>query len=230
MIAALILDLLIVGIIVLCIFLSARYGFARTLVEVIGFAAALIVAFTISSPLADITYDKMVEPAIEEKIVEALDSGSAVSDNLWDSLPQAVKNYSPHFGITKDAFGSSVDAVVSKNADDISKKVSADVIKPIIVRLLGIIYSSLISVILIVLVKIAAKYVNEMFSISVAGKINTVLGGVFGLIKGAAIVFVFCLAVGLITAITKNGFGIFTQENIDSTFIFKHIYGILPIN
>ena len=95
MLAALILDLIIVLIIVFCAIISAKHGFVRTVVEVAGFLAAFVIAFTISSPLANATYDKIIEPKIVENVQDASVEGTqSVTQKIWDALPGIFKNNS----------------------------------------------------------------------------------------------------------------------------------------
>ena len=56
---SIIIDLIVLAIIGLFIYTSAKRGFVKVLVEVAGFVLAVIITFTISSPLADATYDKI---------------------------------------------------------------------------------------------------------------------------------------------------------------------------
>ena len=51
------LDLILVIIIGVSVYLSARRGFVRTFVEAIGVVAAAIIALTVCTPLANATYD-----------------------------------------------------------------------------------------------------------------------------------------------------------------------------
>ena len=101
----LILDLVILGIIALCVFLSAKHGFVRTVLELAGLIAAFVIAFSFSSPLANITYDKIIEPSMVSKIEKTSAEGEqAVATKLWDSLPGIVRNQSGTFGISKEKF------------------------------------------------------------------------------------------------------------------------------
>ena len=59
-----VLDIIVLAIILVTVFLSAKRGFVRVLIELVGFVAAVFISFTISTPLADMTYDKIIEPPI----------------------------------------------------------------------------------------------------------------------------------------------------------------------
>lgn len=230
MAVSLILDLIIAAIIVLCIFLSAKHGFMRTLIEVAGFVAALFLAFTVSSPLADITYDKVIEPSIIEKVeVASAEEGAKVSNKLWDSLPGIIKKYSSGMGVSKESFTKKVDSSVSGSIAGSAAKISKNVTKPIITKVLTAIYSLVISILLIIIFKILAKLINKLFSFSLVGKINAMLGGVVGIAKGVAIAFVFCMIISVLITFSKGGFWIFTPDNISRTYLFKLLYEFSPL-
>lgn len=65
---SIVLDLIMVALIGVSVYLSARRGFVRTFIEAIGFVAAAVLAFTVSTPLANITYDKLIEPPLTKLV------------------------------------------------------------------------------------------------------------------------------------------------------------------
>lgn len=225
----LILDLIVVIIVLVCAFLSAKHGFVRTVLELAGFIAAIFIAFTISSPLATITYDKMIEPSIVSKIEQTSDEGSSmISEKLWNSFPEVVKRQSANIGISQEGFNEKVSSSISSNVAESAEKISENVTKPIITKVLSAVYSTVIAIVLIILSKFLAKVINKLFKISFIGKINSFLGGVLGALKGIAIAVVFCMAVSLIVSATKSGVWIFNSDNIEASHLFKIFYGFSP--
>ena len=75
-------DLILAVIIGLSVYLSARRGFVRTFVEALGFIAAAVLAFTICTPLASATYDKIIEPPVLEMV------SKEVNGNFKETLQQ----------------------------------------------------------------------------------------------------------------------------------------------
>ena len=102
-----ILDLIIVAIVLLFVFISAKRGFARTVVEFVGYILAVYLAFTVGGIISTAVYDGVIEPAIvsstTEKIVDtAGESVDSTVNNVWDSLPDLVTKGAESFGITSD--------------------------------------------------------------------------------------------------------------------------------
>ena len=51
-----VLDLILVAIIALCVIISVKRGFMKTVVEFVGFVLAIYIAFTFGPVLSDATY------------------------------------------------------------------------------------------------------------------------------------------------------------------------------
>lgn len=228
----LLLDAIIVLIVLFFVFLSAKKGFVRTLIEVVGFAAAIMIALTISNPLADFVYDKTVKPAIEKTVSTAVNESvngiNEAVDTVWEKLPNFLTE-SSFTALSKDQLTTTVnDSAASSAESAISTAVSESFLKPAITKILSLLFSVILVIALLLIVKILAKYINKIFTFSVVGDINKTLGGILGLIKGFAIAIVFCLVISLILSFTKDGFLIFTYDNINSSYIFKFLLGFSP--
>ena len=135
-----ILDLIILAILAVSVYNSARYGFVRTVAELAGYIVAVVLVTTIDFPVGTAVY-----------------------------------------------------------------------------------YRAIIFFLLIIATKFAARLVNKLFSFSILGKINRILGGILGVPKGILLSLAFCLLAVLIVTVCKDGFLIFTDEAIESSYIFKQI-------
>lgn len=257
---AILIDLLLLLIIGIAVYFSARRGFVRTVVETVGFLAAAIVALTVCTPLASVTYDKMIEPSvlkvaerevnaslgdvlqeipdISDKSDEIDKLKSKFNDSLneiVDALPSFAKKYIVQSGISIDEFLENADDLIAndtsveENSQKIAKNISQNQIKPLAVKIISTIYSVLLIVVLLIVVKFLAVALNKAFSFSLAGKLNTALGGVCGLVKGLIFALLICITVYTVISFTENGIWIFTFENIDKTFIFKNLIGLIKI-
>ena len=254
------LDLILAVIICVSVFLSARRGFVRTFVEAVGFIAAAVLVFTVCTPLASATYDKIIEPPIletvskevnenfkdtlaeipdfdieSEKVDEIKSQLSGSVDEVLKSLPPFVRNYIDKADINADELLNNAEDIVENGAtvEDTAQKITKDIsqnkIKPLIVSVLSYIYSFVLFVISLFLVKILARILNKAFSFSLAGKLNTALGGVCGFAKGVIFALLLCVIIYAVISFTQNGIWIFTIENIDKTFIFKYLISLIKI-
>lgn len=226
-----ILDAILVLIILITVFISAKKGFVRTLVEVVGFVAAIFIAFTFSSPIASAVYGKMVEPVIVKTVenvsTDTANTASDAVDAVWQKMPSFVTE-SNFLGLSKENISQQVEIETANGVTELADSVSNSFAKPVITKLLSVLISVILVVVLIFVVKIVAKYINKLFSFSLIGTINKTLGGILGLVKGIALSVVFCMIITLIISFTKNGFLIFTYDAIHSSYIFKFLAGFSP--
>lgn len=228
---SLILDAIIVLIILIFAFLSSKKGFVRTLIEVVGFVLAIVVAIGLSTPIANGIYDATVQPIVAKTVESALNEGNATAnaavDAVWDKMP-AFLTESSFFGITKENITSTITDEVSANTADVINSISNSFVKPIVTKLLSVLLSVVLLIVMLLIVKLLAKYINKLFTFSVIGNINRTLGGILGVVKGMAIAVIFCLIISLILSFTKNGFLIFTYDAINSSYLFKFLIGLSP--
>lgn len=219
---AIVLDFIVVGIILIITVISAKRGFIKVLIETVGFVLAIFLAFTISQPLADSTYDKFIEPPIVKTVSESGAQGSQeVADKFFEALPNFVNVNLDRFGVKTESVKDNITSSTQDSIENTIIAVSQDVIKPIAVKIIELIYSVIISIILMLFVKPVAKIINKLFSFSLVGKINTGLGAIVGLVQGTVFAILFCIIISTVVSFTQNGIFIFTPENIAASNIFK---------
>ena len=83
-----ILDGIILLIVLLCIISSYKKGFIKSVLELLGFVAAIILSFYISAPVAEFVYDKTIEPAITTTLI---DTANEANNNFYESVPDYIK-------------------------------------------------------------------------------------------------------------------------------------------
>lgn len=226
-----ILDGIIILIVLICVILSAKRGFVRTLIEVAGFIAAIIIAFTFSSPLSGVVYDKMIEPTViktvESTATESAENANAAVDAVWAKLPKFITENN-FFGLSKDKVSQEIQNETANSSVALANSISDSFVEPVAIKILSMLFSTILVVVLIFVFKFLAKYINKLFSFSLVCSINKTLGGILGLIKGLAIAVIFCMIITLILSLTKNGFLIFTYDAINASYIFKFIAEFSP--
>lgn len=225
---SIILDLIVLAIIVLTVLVSAKRGFVRTAVELVGFIAAVFISFTISTPLANTTYDKIVEPSIVSSVTSAVDtvtedSAAAAVDGFWEGMPGWIRSGIEKSGVSKESLDGSITENIGNGVQSAVESTSQSVIKPAVTSTLALIYQVISLIILLALVKPIAKLINKLFSFSIIGTANRVLGGVVGIPKGIIYAVVFCLIIMLIVSFTGNGFLIFTGEAMEKSLFFSFV-------
>lgn len=226
---SIVLDLIVIAIILIFALISAKKGFVNVVVEVAGIIAAIILTFTISTPLASITYDKIIEPPIINAVSkEAVSNTEDTVQTVWEALPDFITRNAERLNLNSEQLTETVTDDMSGSAQAAVQSASQNMIKPVAVKISGLIYSVILMVVLLIAVKFLARIINRLFSFSIVGKANRTLGGIVGLLKGAVFAIVFCMIISLAVSFTENGFLIFTPENINNSYIFKFLTEIIP--
>lgn len=218
-----ILDLIVLAIIILFVIISAKKGFVKTLIQFAGILAAIYLATTLSAPIANFTYEKAIEPAVVSSINNTLNNvaqgaENAVKEEIFEVLPSFVQN---RVDISELNF--------NQDGSNIAKDVCESVVKPISITFLKSVYTLIIFIILSIVVKILANIINKLFSFSVIGKANRILGGVIGVLQGIIFAIIFIIVANLLITLT-GGFLCFTKEAVASSYLFSNILKILPFN
>ncbi len=224
-----ILDVIIIAIIAISVIVSAKFGFVRTVIEVVGFICVFYLAFSVSKPIANYIYEKSVEPSIVSSAEESIGKTyENATEAIWNAFPDFITNNAEKYGLHKNDFSKSISETTSNNITDIAKSASRSVAMPVITKIISLAVSFLLIIILMFFVKMLAKVINKMFSFSILGVFNSILGGILGLLKGLIFCIGFCLLVSLIISINKNGLWFITKENIASSHIFKFLFEAIP--
>lgn len=222
-----VLDLIIIGIIAFSALISAKRGFVKVVVEAVGFVVACIIAFSINTPLAESTYDKFIEPPIINTINSSFENATNdLQEEAWETMPDFITDNAELLGIEVDGFNDKISENISSGVDEAITAASQDVIKPVFTKILATVYGVILVFVLLFIVKILAKIINKLFSFSIVGKANKILGGVVGIPKGIVFAIIFAVIISILVSIT-GGFAIFTPENIDKTILFKLLAGII---
>lgn len=207
-------DLFVIAIIVLTVFIYAKRGFVRSLFGVIGFLVALVLAFMISTPISDFAYEKAIKPSVVSTLTESLVTNDGqINAATIKKIPKFISR-----GLNLD----NIEVFDIDTPKTICERICDTNLKPRIMPFLKAVTSLILFVILSVVLKFVVNILNKLFSFSVIGKLNTVLGGTLGVIMGVIFAVVFVLVINLlITLFGKVAF--FNTENINNTYIFKFI-------
>ena len=136
-----ILDGILILIIAITVFMSAKKGFVRTLIEVVGFVAAIVIALTMSSPISNGVYKSMIEPAVVKTVnnvaSDTANSANEAVDAVWEKMPAFITE-SSFLGVTKDNVTQQVANDTANGVTAIADSVSETFVKPIVTKLLSV--------------------------------------------------------------------------------------------
>ena len=225
---SIIIDLILIAIVALTAFISYKYGFMRTLIEMLGFIAIMVIVNSVSIPISEGIYDSF----IDQRIVDASKKISVDTENsgeeFWGSLPEFIKNENGIFGIQKEKIVNTFDEYVKSGITKTASKTSKELIKPIVVKPISLIVSLLLFFVLNPIVHFAAKLINGMVKKSFVRGLNSKLGFIVGLPKGILLTVSFAVVLLILVKLYPSGIWVFNKEAVDKSYIVGIISKYLP--
>lgn len=227
---SIVIDLILVGIILFFVIISAKRGFVRTAIELVGFFLALYLSITFSGIVAEGVYDTFVKEPLVKQVDEkvgGLETSIVNYNKAFDSLPDFVKDKAENYGLSSS--GLAEELINNQDGKGFSETIVDYAAKPIVTNVIKVALYIILFIVLSFVFKFLARILNKLFSIPIIGGLNRTLGGIFGLAKGTIIAAAICIAISIIVSLTENGVLIFTNENINSTYLFKFLAGFNPL-
>ena len=232
-----IIDIAIVLIIALFVAFGIRKGFARTLVEAIGYILAVMIAFSVGEYTANYVYENNIKKSVVSSVSDVADNVTGDTekaakesvDKIWNSIPPYVSAFSGITGLDKDSISDYLDSYSLKNdetIESVANSVSENVIKPIVVSSIKFVVSIVLIIVLLFIVKLLARLIGGLFNKSVFRGLNRFLGGIAGCAKGMIIVLMLVALLTMLLPIFNNEISIISPENIDKTYIYKLFYNV----
>ena len=214
-------DMALLAIMLIFLIVSAKRGFLITLLEVLVFAIAVISAANLCKPAANSIYDTFIGPNITEKVSASLSENSDIMSSagkasaVVDNLPKIIKDY-----------------ILRTDPDEnniTSEKLSSDIAKPIAVTVLSPVIFLLLSIVLSLLLSVVAKWLNKICKLPLIGTANTVLGGVFGILKGLIAVYFIGIILLLLSANSKQNTSFYEAVNNSAIITIIQNHSVVPI-
>ncbi len=219
---AYILDGILILIVALCIFIGYKRGFIRSILQLVGMLAAVVVAFTLSGMIAEWVYDEHLNQPIQDSIVESLHRDETPeSDEIEEVLsviPPFLRNALNVDQIAQDAMVV-ITEKVNETAESTAKTVAETVIRPVAVTVMRILLFIVLTVVLLLVVKLLLGIIKPITKLPVLRQADGALGAVIGVVKGLLFVL---LAVAVMQLLASSD-ALITQTDIDNTVITKWI-------
>lgn len=175
-----ILDIILLAVFVFCVILGVRKGLIRSALQFAGTIAAACLSGWLGNMAAHSIYNNFFRPAIIQKVNEQIANTSGTNHgiyNVFSSLPEFMVRALEEIGITQQSLQSEIDAQTGKAA-----AIVADAFAPILTELLKIMSVIVIFMLLMIIARVAANFVANMFTVPVLREVNAVLGGLFSLL------------------------------------------------
>lgn len=186
-------DIIIIAIFALLFMIDFKRGIAITILNIAGVALTGFLAYHISAFLASWVYTAFVQQTLITNLQQMIDTQgiNAAIANSFSALPDWAMGMMVFF---LSLFGT--DASIYTNDFQIPNQTATTVsvsveqlIQPIITGFFQMLIGAVISIIVFILIKLLVNKLAKVFKIPVVKQVNQLLGGVFGLVEAAILVF-----------------------------------------
>ncbi|MCM1335045.1 MAG: hypothetical protein NC084_05775 [Bacteroides sp.] len=184
----------------------------------------------------EIAERELNDHTLEELILARILTANAMTGTVFTSLEEVGELISHTLPLSFGDLGDEISngangaiyplilGITALSRESFGESILREMIDPIVkvpLRvLLFLILFTLITLILNVIAS-ASKIINR---IPVVASVNELLGGLLGLVKAILILFVICIGVQFLIALTENSLVFLNTYTIDRTFAFRHIY------
>lgn len=203
---SIIIDLIIAGIIALCVIVGYAKGLTGALIKIVSFVLSLIIAFILYMPLSNYIInntqiDNMIENTIRESILK-----NNNQTKKEENMPTAITDYINQK--VEDASNSVKENVINSTAKDVSQT---------IVRSGTWIMLFIIARIALIVLKFITALIAKLPVIKQFDKLG---GIIYGLLEGLVITYLALALISFITPMTKGNL----SSDINKSYIGSRMY------
>ena len=223
---SILLDIGFVIIVLLCVIFGYKKGFFKSIAGFIGAVIAMFLAWVLAGLIANALYQgvfRLIDNISAVLSNDALASFPEKAAQVVANLPDFLSNTLSNQGITSSQIEQSLQAAESNAAP-----ATADLISPAIIWLLQLLLTVILFFILLLLVRLVIKLIGNVFRLPVLRQIDGILGGLFGIFKGAVYIFLVCILLQLLMPVIGNSSEPMKQV-LDKSFIYQFIFYNNPI-
>lgn len=201
---AVIVDLVIVGIITICIIIGYVKGLTGSLIKILSFVLSLIIAFILFVPISNFVIDStQIDENIENYIRGTVNKEGKSED---DNIPETIEDY--------------INAKVEKATEEAKTGVVNSAARDVAVTIVKAgVWISLFIVARIALILL--KFITSLIAkLPVIKQLDKTGGVIYGLLEGLVIIYITLAIISFITPITQANL----SEQINKSYIGSQMY------
>jgi ABC-type multidrug transport system fused ATPase/permease subunit len=165
--------------------------------------------------------DIVLARAVSMQIAEKSRSNHEKLDTI---LTDTVPGYSKAASGSTDMLSALLISIINSDTESLETVINDKLVKPVVTAPVRVLIFALLFAVVSIIVSIAAKTMRLVNQIPIIGRLNSFLGGVLGVVQAVIVLFIVCLSVSMIIAVTSNNIIFINTMTIDETLIFKYIY------
>ena len=227
-------DLVIILILAACIFIGWKNGFVQSVARIISYIVALVAANILSYLLALFVYNTFLRGYFVNLVANKLASAAEGLDptlllqNSLSAFPSFLGNS------VKMLFGENLaDSIVVNVADGanaVAEPIVDATIGPVAIMLLQFLFFLIVFFLLRFLLVKLCKSLSFINKIPLVGKVNKILGGVAGAVQGIIIVYIVCISVSFLVAVTNDSLSFLNSDVVSQTLLLDFFSRYNPVS
>ena len=193
-------DAVIVVIFLLFIILGVKRGFVRSVLDLVGTLAAMLVSMWFSGIAAQWVFSTFLQESLTRQIEEALQAAPAAdaADAVLSVVPEILRGGLEAFGITSDAINQAVAGTSGQAAAAV-----VAVLSPMVVSVLRGLFALVLFVFLLVIFRILSGVVCRIFRLPVLRQLDKGLGILLGVAQAALITVLLCFCAQALISVSS---------------------------
>lgn len=206
-----IIDILIIALFVFIVVAAYKKGFLSTIIDTFAVAISAVVSYMFFEPVAEGAYNLFVRNLVETRFTRVLDDISStlsVADKvnaMIEGLPPSAVKLAEAMGVSFNSLAISISPSGNVSNDDLVNLAVDKIGHPIMINVTEVVTFVAMFVVITIALKFLAGIFKKANDIPLLGKLNAGLGGVIGIVKAAAIVFIVCTAFYFIANMSGAG-------------------------
>lgn len=193
-------DAVIVVIFLLFIILGVKRGFVRSVLDLVGTLAAMLVSMWFSGIAAQWVFSTFLQESLTRQIAEALQAAPAAdaAEAVLSVVPEILRGGLEAFGITSDAINQAVAGTSGQAAEAV-----VAVLSPMVVSVLRGLFALVLFVFLLVIFRILSGVVCRIFRLPVLRQLDKGLGILLGVAQAALITVLLCFCAQALISVSS---------------------------
>lgn len=193
-------DAIILVIFLLFIILGVKRGFVRSVLDLVGTLAAMLVSMWFSGIAAQWVFSTFLQESLTRQIAEALQAAPAAdaAEAVLSVVPEILRGGLEAFGITSDAINQAVAGTSGQAAAAV-----VAVLSPMVVSVLRGLFALVLFVFLLVIFRILSGVVCRIFRLPVLRQLDKGLGILLGVAQAALITVLLCFCAQALISVSS---------------------------
>ncbi len=224
---SMIIDVILVALVLIVVYKSYQNGFVKTFLDTFSVFISGVASFALCGTVADTAYDMFIGDLVKTEFKRALDdlnNGTPFSEKITamiDALPKPAIGIAEYTGVNLEYLKTTVSGAASASDSELIEIVADKIAYDLMIGVVQVIVFFVLFILISLIVKALSSFISHIVErLPIVGGLNSLLGIVFGFIKGAVILVAVGVLLTVIVATAESGSPLLAIED-------SAIYGLL---